>query len=268
MKDETGKSINNTASNHARADRLEIIFYTDPLCCWSWVMEPQWRLLVFRLQHSISYRYVMGGLLPSWKNFNDPMLAVSRPIQMGPVWMEASLQTGMSVYDKIWVEDPPPSSYPACIAVKSAGLQSKPAGDKYLRYLREAVMLQGKNIADLNILLDVANLLSIDNPGLLNVKQFSADLTNGIGLEAFRNDLNDVQSKGINRFPTLIMRNPAHKALLLTGYRPYTALWEAAQHLAPGLKSYAVPFTVSGYQQYWGHLSAQEEEIINRINIS
>ena len=50
---------------------LEIIYYTDPLCCWSWAFEPQWRRLLFELKDKISYRYCMGGLLPRWKNYND-----------------------------------------------------------------------------------------------------------------------------------------------------------------------------------------------------
>src|SRR3954466_16223308 len=130
------------------AERVEIIYYTDPLCCWSWAFEPQWRRLRYEFGDKIIYRYVMSGLLPEWKNYSDPLYSVSRPMQMGPVWHQASLQSGMQMYDKIWVEDPPASSYPACIAVKCAELQSKKAGDTYLRLAREAIMLHGKNIAN------------------------------------------------------------------------------------------------------------------------
>src|SRR4051812_29789560 len=126
------------------ADRVEILFYTDPLCCWSWGFEPQWRKLQYELQDHLVFRYIMTGLLPSWQNFNDPLYSVSRPQQMGPVWMEAAKVSGMPIYDRIWVEDPPASSYPACIAVKSVQLQSTTAAARYLRMLREAAMMQGK----------------------------------------------------------------------------------------------------------------------------
>src|SRR5690242_21305745 len=29
------------------ADLLEVIYYTDPLCCWSWAFEPQWRRFLY-----------------------------------------------------------------------------------------------------------------------------------------------------------------------------------------------------------------------------
>src|SRR3954471_3369508 len=143
QKKELGKAVQNEQN---KADRVEITFYTDPLCCWSWGFEPQWRRLQYELQDQIVFRYVMTGLLASWKNFSDPLYSVTRPQQMGPVWMEAGTVSGMPVHHKLWVEDPPASSYPACIAVKSVQLQSPAAGIKYLRMLREAVMIQGLNI--------------------------------------------------------------------------------------------------------------------------
>src|SRR5687768_15102586 len=93
----------------SNADQLEIVFYTDPLCCWSWAFEPQWRKLRYEFEGEFSWRYCMGGLIPSWKNFNDVTNFVSRPIQMGPVWMEASHNSGMKIESSIWAEDPPAS---------------------------------------------------------------------------------------------------------------------------------------------------------------
>src|SRR5688572_2904993 len=128
-------------------DRIDITYYTDPLCCWSWALEPQWRKLLYEFNGLISWRYCMTGMIPSWDQYNDAMHSVSRPIQMGPVWMHASQLSGMPMNSRIWMENPPASSYPACIAFKCAEMQSEGAGDRYLRLLREAIMLDGKNIA-------------------------------------------------------------------------------------------------------------------------
>src|SRR4051794_10923157 len=81
-----------------QADRVEISYYTDPLCCWSWAFEPQWRKLKFEYEGKISWRYCMSGLIPSWNDYNDPMHSVSRPIQMGPVWMHAMELSGMPMH--------------------------------------------------------------------------------------------------------------------------------------------------------------------------
>ena len=101
QKEELEKAVQ-TEQN--KADRVEITFYTDPLCCWSWGFEPQWRRLQYELQDQIVFRYVMTGLLASWKNFSDPLYSVSRPQQMGPVWMEAESVSGMLMHHKLWVE--------------------------------------------------------------------------------------------------------------------------------------------------------------------
>src|SRR4051812_11157078 len=222
-------------SEQNTADRVEIIFYTDPLCCWSWGFEPQWRKLQYELQDRLVFRYVMTGLLPSWRNFNDPLFSVSRPQQMGPVWMEAGKTSGMPVHDKLWVQDPPASSYPACIAVKSVELQSATAANKYLRMLREATMLHGKNIAKQPVLIDVAKRLAKEYPGIVDLDQFVNDLTNDNGLEAFRLDWQETQNRNIGRTPTLIMRGQNKPAIIVTGYRPYSVLLEAVEQVAPGI---------------------------------
>src|SRR4051812_38967292 len=133
--------------NAGTADPVEIVYYTDPLCCWSWAMEPQWRKLRYQFRHHLKWRYCMGGLLPSWSHFTDGVNSVSRPAQMGPIWMEASHISGMPINNHIWINDPPASSYLSCIAVKCVALQAPELEDWYLRLLREAVMLHGKNIA-------------------------------------------------------------------------------------------------------------------------
>src|SRR5690606_12765756 len=107
-----------------KVDRVEIEFYTDPLCCWSWAFEPHWRRLRYEYQGKIVWRYRLGGMLPDWKSYNDPINTVSRPIQMGPVWTDASHLSGMPIDSLLWFYNPPESSYPACIAVKCAQLQS------------------------------------------------------------------------------------------------------------------------------------------------
>lgn len=252
------QGIADSNNKNQQADRVEIIYYTDPLCCWSWGFEPQWRRLLYEYADKIVFRYVMGGLLPSWKNFSDPMYSVSRPMQMGPVWFEASEATGMPMNHKIWVKDPPASSYPACIAVKCAQLQSSSAGVKYLRLLREAVMIDGKNIAKQEVLTNIAQALASSYPNLLNPDKFAGDLTNNNGLEAFRADMNEVQTKGINRFPTLIMKSSTKPAIIMTGYRPYNVLLEAVKQVSPDINPYQKPVSVEAYKKYWGNITQRE----------
>jgi putative protein-disulfide isomerase len=212
------------------AGRVEITYYTDPLCCWSWAMEPQWRKLLRNYHHEISWRYVMGGLLPDWKTYHDPEHSVSRPIQMGPVWMHASQLSGMPMNSRLWFEDPPQSSYPACIAFACVAHQSREAAEIYLRRLREAVMMEGKNTAEKQVLLTLAEELK----HFISIAQFENDLVDETGIRLFHQHLDEVKKRQIQRYPTFLFRYNS-QAMIATGYRPYHQLEEILQKLVPGI---------------------------------
>jgi putative protein-disulfide isomerase len=217
------------------ADRIVIEYYTDPLCCWSWALEPHWQKLLHEFKGEINYSYCMGGLIPDWNNYQDPMNAINRPGQLGPLWMEVSQVTNAVIDPAIWVDDPPTSSYPACIAVKSAEMQSKEAGEKYLYKLREAVMINKQNIARPEVLAAIAQKLSDENPELLNYNQFLEDISGEKSVQLFKNDLQKVRYNQIGRFPTLTITKPGKPGIILTGYRPYDVLLQAISVVAPEL---------------------------------
>ena len=213
-----------------QADRVKIVFYTDPLCCWSWALVPHWQQFIKDYQEQITYAYCMGGMIPDWKKYSDPFNSVSRPAQMGPVWMEAQHRTGAAINDHIWIEDAPTSSYPACIAVKTAGLQNFQAAEIYLHALWKAVMTDSRNISKKEILLEVASETSLRQPEIFDFERFSADYESNAGHDAFRNDLRQVAYNKIGRFPTMTLTK-AGKGLIMTGYRPYEALVDAFTQL-------------------------------------
>lgn len=200
----------------------------------------------------------MCGMLPSWDSFDDPINSVSRPIQMGPVWLEARRISGMPIAEKIWFNDPPASSYPACVAVKCAGLQSPEAEEWYFRRVREAIMLEGKNIAKQEVLLEVAQKLAVQKPELFELEQFWADLESGAGNETFRQDLEKARYHGIGRYPTLTMQKPGQEGIILTGYRPYPVLLDALKEIAPDLQPTQQETDPEAFKNYWGDLTERE----------
>src|SRR5690242_4446982 len=110
--------------NNDNAGRVKVTFYTDPLCCWSWAFQEVWQRFTADYANDISYSYVLAGMIPDWNTYKDDMNSVATPLQMGPVWMHASEVTHVPMKYSIWHEDPPASSFPPCIAIKTAGLQS------------------------------------------------------------------------------------------------------------------------------------------------
>jgi putative protein-disulfide isomerase len=201
-----------------QADLISITYYTDPLCCWSWIFEAEWKKLLTHFKNEITWYYCMGGLLPGWNNYHDVINCISKPLQMGPMWLHASQLSGLNIRHDIWAKDPPASSYPACIAVKSAQLQSASAGEKYLFLLRRACMQNGENIAKPDILLKIAAELANDRSCDFDTALFIKNLFGIEGREAFKKDVQEIKYRGINRFPSLLIRN-ANYAKLITGYQ-------------------------------------------------
>jgi putative protein-disulfide isomerase len=207
-----------------KAGQVKINFYTDPLCCWSWAFDQHWRRLLHEYADQIDYTYVMCGMIANWNSYNDPMNSVSRPLQMGPVWMHASEVTHVKMKYSIWHEDPPGSSYPACIAVKTAGLQSALAEHTYLYHIRKALMDEGLNIARPENLVAVAEGIG---DACFDVARFKSDWQSGGGKDAFRTDIQKAKFHNIGRYPTLTLQNAEGKGILIVGYRPYEVLDQA-----------------------------------------
>lgn len=176
----------------------------------------------------------MAGLIPDWKSFSDPRNSIHKPAQMGPMWMQASHLTGAPIDELIWMEDPPSSSYPACIAVKTAELQSWEAGDKMLFYLSRGVMEKKLNIAKTETISAIAEELARAHPKIFNLDRFKLEYNGEESREAFREDLKKIRLNNIGRFPTLTIHPfGSEKGVMITGYRPYEALLAAVQQVTP-----------------------------------
>lgn len=214
---------------------LEATYYTDPLCPWSWAFEAQWRRLRFEYGDRLAWRYVMGGMVADWRSYRDPVNAVHNPGQMGLQCYQVRQLTGAPLDERVWHDDPPSSSYPACLAVKAAERQSREAGEAYLRRVRETVMLAGRNIARAEVLVELAEELAGD-PSLESVFdacRFREDLLGADVRDAFQDDIREVGYQNIIRFPTLVLRAGDGPGIVLAGYRPYENILRAVNRIAP-----------------------------------
>lgn len=215
---------------------VEATYFTDPLCSWSWALEPERRRVAAEFGAAIHWRTVMGGMISDWLSYSDPLNAVSRPAQMGPQWLHVKQLTGAPIDERIWAEDPPSSSYPACLAVKAAQLQGKAAGDAYLDHLWSAVMRERRNVSRTEVLLELADELAAGGVVPFDAGLFRTDLDSEEAREAFREDLKETRYREVGRFPTLILHARGGRGILLAGYRPYDVLRSALLHVAPDLE--------------------------------
>jgi predicted DsbA family dithiol-disulfide isomerase len=212
---------------------VRIDFYTDPLCCWSWVMEPVWRSIRRRRGPALRWRSVLGGMIESWSHFSDPLNDVHRPPQMAPLWHFAGRTGGVPIDPGIWHVDPPASSYPASVAVKAVAFQGRDMGEAYLARAREAAMTRRLNIARREVLLQIAAELQIEHPRAFDAARFAVDLETDAALDAFRSDLQEARMHRIGRFPSIVVHGPAGSRIAV-GYRPAHAIERMIDATLPG----------------------------------
>lgn len=205
---------------------VKIVYYTDPICSSCWGIEPQLRKLKLEYGAYIDIDYRMGGLLPDW-SYNSG--GISKPADVAHHWDEASLHYEMPIDGNVWIEDPLDSSYPSCIAMKAAQIQSKEKAVTFMRILREKLYIEKKNIAKWENIADAAQLSGLD------IHKLKTDY-DGNAKMLFQEDLNYGKTLGVRGFPTFIFSDGNHNQLTVYGSKPYESYENALLALYPEAK--------------------------------
>jgi hypothetical protein len=137
------------------------------------------RRLVAEFGDEVAITYVMAGFARQFE----------RPAEQAKAWLEVAATTGMPADPRMWLDSPPKSSYPACLAVKAAAEQG--LDGPYLRRLREAFAVEGRRVDNADALLAVA----CDVPAM-NADRFRVDLQSNAIVELFGADL-DIARAGV-----------------------------------------------------------------------
>ncbi|MHC0447006.1 DsbA family protein [Flavobacterium sp. 3-218] len=206
-----GEQSNGKTAISTENKPVKIVYYTDPICSSCWGIEPQLRKLKLEYGDYFEIDYRMGGLLPDW-SYNSG--GISKPSDVAHHWDEASLHYEMPIDGNVWIEDPLDSSYPSCIAMKAAQMQSKEKAVSFMRILREKLYLDKKNIAKWENIAEAAKIAD------LNIKKLKADYDDAE--ELFHQDLNLGKSLGVRGFPTLFFADATNSQLMVYGSKPYS----------------------------------------------
>lgn len=221
---------------------VQIRYLTDPACIWSWGAEPQLRRLVWEFGDAVSFRWVLGGLARSYAaGYRDSEAGISAgadpSAELVAQWLEVSGRTGMPCDPLLWRRSPLGSTYPACIAVKAAAEQGAEAASRYLRALREGIVVRSRKLDNLEALVTLAGEAGLDP------QRFRIDAESHAALEAFGADLEEArtipegtpaeaiaETEGRRRlrFPTAIFVGENGERRSVHGCVPYERWREAA----------------------------------------
>jgi predicted DsbA family dithiol-disulfide isomerase len=151
---------------------VHVTYYTDPGSPRSWAAEPALRRVLTRFGDGVSISYVMGGLA---RRIEDP-LRMLRDV------LAAAAESAMPVDPRLWLEHPPQSTYPSCLAVKAAAEQGLDVA--FLRRAREGFMCERRTLCRPEALVDLARTVAG-----LDVTRFAGDLGSDAIVERFSTDL-------------------------------------------------------------------------------
>lgn len=132
-------------------DPVEVYFLTDPLCPWSWAMEPLAESL--RRDKSLAFRSVLAGWLPSLQARGVDAVKAE--------WADAAAKTGARIDPTYWDRVAPTTSLVAAAAVKAAEFQGAAKGEAYLSAVRHAAFARGEDVTSFEVLAGVAEAVGL-----------------------------------------------------------------------------------------------------------
>jgi putative protein-disulfide isomerase len=231
---------------HPSAEKIRVIYFTDPICSVCWGIEPQLRKLKQEYGHLLEVEYRMGGLLKDW-SYNAG--GISKPSDVAHHWDQASAYFRMPIDGNVWLEDPLSSSYPPSIAFKAAELQDKAKALVFLRELREMVFLRKKNITKWENITVAARMAGLDPAQLKLDYDVKAK-------KLFEEDLALSARMRVTGFPTMFFTNGT-ATRLVNGYTAYEGIVAALRAISPD----AVPAV---YDRSWQALFAKFPSLTTR----
>ena len=167
----------------------------DPMCSWCWGFRSAWQSFVREIPSSVTIKFLMGGLAPD----SDEPMDTKTKTYIQSAWRSVADRTGAKFNHQFWaVCQPRRSTYPACRAVITAGLQLTGSRERYYEALQRAYFLDARNPSDYETLIALAKEIGLDP------EQFQEDLGTSLVQQTFREELNQVRSLGVSGFPTVI----------------------------------------------------------------
>jgi protein-disulfide isomerase-like protein with CxxC motif len=146
---------------------VKATYFTDPFCPWCWATEPALRRL--QSEYDVEVTFVIAGLV---REVDD---AFAR--HEVEATLDAAAASGQPADARVWLHDPPRSSYPAGIAFHAVADQGDPA--PFLRRVRESVYLERRRMDGAGSLLEAIREVGgpqVDLSSDAHLERFGADL--------------------------------------------------------------------------------------------
>ena len=185
-----------------------LYYVLDPMCSWCWGFRPVFDELLEKLPDQIEVQYVMGGLAPD----SDQPMPEETSLYIQRQWQLVAEETGAEFNWDFWSKcKPRRSTYPACRAVITAGLQDEKNIPDMIHAIQKAYYLQARNPSDLDTLITLAEEIDLD------VEKFKHDLISPETEQLLQTDFKTRRKLDVNSFPTVLLETEEGFHFLASG---------------------------------------------------
>lgn len=200
---------------HGHVPHVVVTHYTDPWSVWCWAIEPQ--LLRLRERHGDAVRFQvrLGAILETPVPPDFPRMEIVR------MFHAARRQSGMPLDPDVVLRKGSGTTSRAGVATKAASLAAPALGERYLRRLRVAALVESRDVEELDVQEALAAEVGID------VAAFREALESDEATRDFYSDQTEGRVKGVSGFPTVTFRNEQGMEVGVGGFQP-TEAYEAA----------------------------------------
>lgn len=173
--------------------RVVVELVTDPWSIWCWGFEPVRRALEARYP-TIAFHLRVGGMFERLPDPDEIGFDVER------FFAVVQRTTGMPLRLDATRRERPESTYPACVHAAAVRLLRPDLERAYVRRLREAVWLDGRNVSRKDVAAEEAERVGVPRD------EFLEALASGEPEREFRATLAELHHQGLHAYPTYLVR--------------------------------------------------------------
>lgn len=190
------------------AKPLEIYIYIDPVHPESWTLDGIVKKLVIEYGNYFTLRYVICITQYTMELAQGKKTANQKSSKVSALAV---------IEDQRFLTDESRSPYRAALAIKTAELQGKSAGKRFLRHFHERLHLEPEHILTNRVLLDCASLAKLD------LDEFKKDFYSKSPITALYCDQKLSAEMDVRECPTLVLFNirDDQEGLKISGHYPY-----------------------------------------------
>ncbi|WP_138159242.1 DsbA family protein [Peptoniphilus catoniae] len=198
---------------------MRIDIFSDAVCTWSYGEEKVLRAIDYIYKGQIEFVNTMGGLIADYRDILPMNMKDKDSDEMAnkillTIWKSGSDIHKMPIMNKTpkLLSRENPSTYFINRAFVTARLLDPKMANSYLRELRLATILYGRNTMDINVLVDIASKLGIDREDFRETFESESS-------EEFLSDRMKTFDRRLEAFPNFMYTDEKGKEYIIKGYK-------------------------------------------------